>query len=160
MPQLGISGSTEAEAVIRITVDDGTESAIFTTTADGVGSWTLTLGDVQGQLQIDHAEELTVNVSATDRVNNVTTLPTEIWTVDAVVAPIDLEIDDEDRDPDPASGAFSINASAGISGSTEAHSVIRVTVDDGAESAIFTTTADAAGSWTLDAWRCSGATDD
>ena len=145
----GIYGSAEAEAVIRVTVDDGNnQSAIFTTTADGAGSWTLTLGDVQGQLAIEHGENLTVNVSATDRVNNVTTLQTATWSVDAETAPIALSIDDEDRDPD-SGGAFSINATAGISGSTEADAVVRITVNDGTESAIFTTTADGAGSWTL-----------
>ena len=153
----GFSGSAEGDAVIRVTVadEDGGETT-FTTTADSAGSWTLELADVTNQLTIDHMDLLTVNVSATDGVNNVSTFATVTWTVDSVAQPISLTIDDEDRDPDTG-GVFSINATAGLSGSSEAGSVVRITVaDEDGGQAVFTSTADAAGSWTLELQDVAG----
>ena len=106
------------------------------------------------ELTIDHMDLLTVNVSATDGVNNVATFATLTWTVDSIAQPISLTIDDEDRDPD-SGGTFSINATAGFSGSAEAGAVVRVTVadEDGGQS-VFIDTADANGSWTLELAGC------
>ena len=124
----GFAGSAEGDALIRVTVaDEDGGATTFTTTADSAGSWTLELADVTNQLTIDHDDNLTVNVSATDGVNNVSTFATVTWTVDSAVQPLSLTIDEEDRDPD-SSGVFSINATAGISGSAEAGTVIRMTV--------------------------------
>ena len=126
----GISGSTEADAVVRITVaDDDLGQTTFTTTADSAGSWTLGLTDVGSQLTIDHEDTLTISVSATDGVNNVANYAVVTWTVDAIADDISLTIDEEDRDPD-SGGAFSINATAGFAGSAEGDAVIRVTVAD------------------------------
>ena len=146
----GFAGSAEGDALIRVTVaDEDGGATTFTTTADSAGSWTLELADVTNELTIDHMDLLTVNVSATDGVNNVTTMPTVTWTVDSIVEAISLTIDEEDRDPD-SGGTFSINATAGISGSAEAGLVVRLTVNDGTESAVFLATADSTGSWTLE----------
>ena len=148
----GLSGSTEARAVVRITVadEDGGE-AVFTDTADSNGSWTLELQDVANRLTIDHDDKLTITSSVTDVLGNVHRQDINTWTVDGMTSPINLTIDDEDRNPD-SGGAFSINATAGISGSTEAHAVVRITVADTEDGGLttFTTTADAAGSWTLE----------
>ena len=143
----GISGSAEAGLVVRLTVNDGTESAVFLATADSTGSWTLELSDVN-TLTIEHDEQLTVTATVMDAVGNVDTQDIGTWTVDAVASPINLTIDDEDFDLDNVS----INATAGISGSTEAASIVRITVADPTDGdfTIFTTKADAAGSWTLE----------
>ena len=153
----GISGSAEAGTVIRMTVaDDDGGQAVFTTTSDSAGSWTLELADVANKLTIDHDDTLTVSTTVMDAVGNVDTQATVTWTVDGVTSPINLTIDDEDFDVDTLTNTFSINATAGISGSTEADAVVRITVADPTDGdfTVFTTTADAAGSWTLELAGC------
>ncbi|MBL8918804.1 MAG: hypothetical protein JNJ54_08105 [Myxococcaceae bacterium] len=125
-----ISGTAPANATVTVSVDG---SVIGTTTADGMGAWTLT--PTTALSQGSH----TVNATAT--VSGMTSGPsnTNTFTVDtmAPAAPVVTA---------PANGSSTNDPRPAISGTAEANATITVRVDG---MVIGTTTANAMGAWTL-----------
>lgn len=125
-----VTGTAEANS--SVTVSEG-GSPIGTTTADGLGDWSVSISFADGT----H----TINATATDAVGNVSAPSADVsFTVDtgAPAPPVVLT---------PSAGACLNTSLVTVSGTAEASS--GMTVSEGGSS-IGTTSADGSGNWSLD----------
>ncbi|WP_185763321.1 Ig-like domain-containing protein [Niallia circulans] len=151
-----ISGESEANAKIIVTLPDGSE---VTTTANGEGKWTVKITPSMSSMElrikaIDAAGNISETVTATmeSMIIPVIEVP-EIETPEVEVPVIEepateepsTEIPDTEAPQQPV--IKTVDAKTGvISGESEANAKIIVSLPDGSE---VTTTADAEGKWTV-----------
>ncbi|MFY0591765.1 Ig-like domain-containing protein [Roseivirga sp.] len=134
-----IEGTAEANAKVEVFVD---ESSIETTEADNSGNWSLTLTTSLSE------GNRSITATATDAAQNLSEASSVLMiTVDtsAPAMPSTVSISD-DTGTNSSDGVTSDNT-LGINGIAEANSTVEVFIDN---SSIGTTTANNAGTWSLD----------
>ncbi|MFK7866342.1 MAG: Ig-like domain-containing protein, partial [Alphaproteobacteria bacterium] len=141
-----ITGSAEANSTVLVTVDDGDSEATYQTTADKDGQWTVDLDTdqpVDGTVDPENGEEVTISATATDGAGNVSGTTEVKYTVDS-------EAPDAPGITSPPDGGGVLDGTPAIEGTAEAGSTVNVVVGSGDTAATYQTTADTDGNWELD----------
>ena len=90
-----ITGTAEGNVEVYVTLSDGTDSMIMTVTANDTGIWTLDLdGAALGDLSIEHGDDLSIAVGATDGVGNISGYSIASYEVDSTVLPASLSVNE------------------------------------------------------------------
>jgi Ca2+-binding RTX toxin-like protein len=146
-----ISGTSEANATVDVTVTDGSTNVTGQATVDASKNWTVSGLNVTGLTE----GQLDVSATQTDGVGNTSAEQTATVTYDAD-APSAPTIG-------TVAGGNGINASkdedVDISGTGEANATVDVTVTDGSTNVTGTATADGNGDWTVSGLNVTGLTE-
>ena len=149
--EAGVSGTSEPESVLLVTLSDGQESATYSVTADGNGDWSLdTTADLQeGSVTLDDGEILTVSATASDEAGNSSERTTETFTID-LFAPSDPTLTSP-------SGTVGISEPV-LEGTADEGSTVVVVLNDqdGEGPVTYEVVAEAGDVWTLDLADQSG----
>ncbi|WKX76576.1 Ig-like domain-containing protein [Zobellia laminariae] len=130
-----ITGTAEANSTVTVVV----AGATYTTTADASGNWT-----IDTETAIADSGSFTPNVNGTNEVAVTSTDAAGNSTDD--VTTLELTIDTTDPAIPTVESQITNDITPVITGTAEANSTLEIEVGG----AIFTTTADASGNWTLD----------
>jgi hypothetical protein len=138
---VGISGTSEANATINLTISDGSANVTGSTTADGSGNWSFTKNV---STLADGTNNISYTVTATDAAGNTSPAASKTGVTKDTTAP---------GAPVISTWTHPINASnytsASISGTSEANASISLTVSDGTHNVTGSTTADGSGNWSF-----------
>ncbi|MEQ9289736.1 MAG: Ig-like domain-containing protein, partial [Cyclobacteriaceae bacterium] len=134
-PTPELSGKAEANSTVTVVVGGAT----FTTTADGLGDWTIDTGldtPVSGTFNPNVNGTNEVTVTSTDEAGNSTN----------DITSLELTIDTTAPEVPTVQPQVTNNSNPTLTGTAEPNSSIEVTVGG----AVFITTADAGGNWSVD----------
>ena len=149
-----IAGAADPNAIVNLTLSDGTFSGIYRTTADDQGNWKIDLDTdktISGGIVLDNDETITATASAEDQDRNVSdNSALSFFTIDTV-PPGSVQI------TSPADNSTIVDPDTihdsdfEISGTADAETEIRVTLveSDTNERVTYIITSDAIGGWKI-----------
>src|SRR6185437_13782618 len=133
-----LTGTAEAGSTIKIFLN-GSNTAAFTTTADGLGHWSQTVGHLA-----DGSYSYTV--TATDAAGNTSAPSATLSFIVDTAAPAQPAAPSDSADVNGFVNAANDTAAQTLTGTAEAGSTIKIFLN-GSNTAAFTTTADGLGNW-------------